>query len=213
MIFKYKQKILFQGDSITDSNRNYSSSGLGEGYVFIVAAWLKAIYPQLELEFFNRGISGDTVLDLKNRWVDDCIDLGADVISILIGINDCNKNISNDDYLKSYEEILKLSKQKLKNPYFILMEPFILEIDKYHRKIKKSVEEKCEIVKFLSKKYNGIVVPLYSIFEKLSKIKSPEYWAADGIHPTLQGHFVIALEFLKATGAIDGQYSSYRFHV
>ncbi|MCS7230600.1 MAG: SGNH/GDSL hydrolase family protein [Elusimicrobiota bacterium] len=200
MIFDFNKKILFQGDSITDSNRLTTSHGLGEGYVFIVVSWLKTIY--YEIECFNRGISGNTVLDLLNRWEKDCISLQPDIISILIGINDSTQGVSNETYKENYEKILKLSKEKLKNPYFILMEPFILEVNSFHKMLKKSVEEKCEIIRELSKKFNCILVPLNEVFKKLSKIKSPQYWAEDGIHPTPQGHFIIAREFLKATKVV-----------
>lgn len=198
MILKDKQKILFQGDSITDADREKTSHGLGQGYVFIVASWLKAVYYRYELEFLNRGVSGNTILDLNERWYRDCISIKPDVVSILIGINDCNKNISNEIYQENYEKILKLSKEKLKNIKFILIEPFVLEVNSYFKKLKKSVDEKAQIVRMLAKKYDGVVVPLNDVFSKLSKIKSPQYWAEDGVHPTLQGHFIIAKEFLKA---------------
>lgn len=202
MILKNKQKLLFQGDSITDSDRLNTSHGLGQGYVYIVVSWLKAKYYKYQLEFFNRGVSGNTILDLRERWQKDCLSLKPDVVSILIGINDCNKNLSNDIYEENYEYILELTNKKLNSPQFILLEPFVLEINDYFKKLKRSVNEKCEIVRFLAKKYDGILVPLNNVFSKLSKVKSPEYWASDGVHPTPQGHFIIAVEFLKAIRAI-----------
>lgn len=202
MILKDKQRILFQGDSITDAERTNTLHGLGQGYVFIIVSWLKAIYYKYELEFLNRGVSGNTILDLNKRWYNDCILLKPDIVSILIGINDCNKNIPNEIYQKNYDEILKLSKEKLKGVKFVLLEPFVLEVNSYFKKLKKSVDEKAQIVRSLSKKYDGILVPLNVVFSKLSKLKPPQYWAEDGVHPTLQGHFIIAKEFLKAIKAI-----------
>src|ERR1700722_19445810 len=83
--------ILFQGDSITDGNRGRSADPnhiLGHGYVFIIAAKFGAAFPEEKLEFFNRGVSGNTVLDLEKRWQKDTLDLKPDVLSILIGVND-----------------------------------------------------------------------------------------------------------------------------
>ena len=63
-------RILFQGDSITDGNRGRSADPnhiLGHGYCFIVAAQYGAAFPERHLTFLNRGISGNTVLDLQAR--------------------------------------------------------------------------------------------------------------------------------------------------
>ena len=67
-------RILFQGDSITDGNRGRSADPnhiLGHGYVFIIAARHGAAFPDLKLDFINRGVSGNTVLDLEKRWQKD----------------------------------------------------------------------------------------------------------------------------------------------
>ena len=82
---------MFQGDSITDGNRGRSADPnhiLGHGYVFIIAAKYGAAFPEAKLDFMNRGVSGNTVLDLEKRWQKDALDLKPDLLSILIGVND-----------------------------------------------------------------------------------------------------------------------------
>ena len=57
-------RILFQGDSITDGNRGRSADPnhiLGHGYAFIIAAKYGAAFAALNLDFMNRGVSGNTV--------------------------------------------------------------------------------------------------------------------------------------------------------
>ena len=66
--------ILFQGDSITDARRkkdekDYNSlAGLGAGYAFLAAADLLHNQAGKELKIFNRGISGNKVYQLAERW-------------------------------------------------------------------------------------------------------------------------------------------------
>ena len=49
-------KILFQGDSITDSDRNYKNrESLGTGYVMIASKWFSTKYPERKVTFLNRG--------------------------------------------------------------------------------------------------------------------------------------------------------------
>src|SRR4051812_13548877 len=92
MTFQLKQgdKVLFQGDSITDCGRNREvATDLGKGYPLMVAAAFGAAYPEMGVTFINRGIGGNRVVDLQSRWQEDCIDLQPDWVSIYIGINDC----------------------------------------------------------------------------------------------------------------------------
>jgi hypothetical protein len=54
--------ILFQGDSITDGNRTRNNDWnhvMGHGYQCLIASRLWYDYPEKELMFFNRGISGN----------------------------------------------------------------------------------------------------------------------------------------------------------
>ena len=48
-------KILFQGDSITDSNRDYSDiHDLGDGYAHYAAGFISEKYPECTFEFVNQ---------------------------------------------------------------------------------------------------------------------------------------------------------------
>ena len=81
--------ILFQGDSITDADRNRrNTDDLGTGYVMMVAERFFANHPEVNVRFLNRGISGNRIRDLKVRWQKDCLNLKPDIVSILIGVND-----------------------------------------------------------------------------------------------------------------------------
>lgn len=89
------KKFVFQGDSITDAARlrdleqypNRSQS-LGPGYANMVASKILFDHMGEDLEFYNRGISGNRVVDLLARWKCDMINLAPDMLSILIGVND-----------------------------------------------------------------------------------------------------------------------------
>ena len=87
--------ILFQGDSITDAGRSRERANvandqvaLGAGYAWLAGAELLVDRPQAELKIYNRGISGNKVFQLADRWQTDCLDLKPNLLSILIGVND-----------------------------------------------------------------------------------------------------------------------------
>ena len=86
-------RILFQGDSITDAGRSRDANlppnaGLGGGFPGMIAAMLLSRYPARGYQIINRGISGNRVVDLYARWKADALNLSPDLISILIGVND-----------------------------------------------------------------------------------------------------------------------------
>ena len=82
------KKLLFQGDSITDCWRTSEAEvSLGRGYPKMIAQELARRGE--EVQVINRGISGDRSIDLIRRWDRDCVRFDPDLVTILIGINDC----------------------------------------------------------------------------------------------------------------------------
>ena len=65
-------------------------------------------YPDRGLRFYNRGVSGNKVPDLQQRWADDTLALKPDVLSILVGVNDFWHKLSHgytgtvEDYERQY---------------------------------------------------------------------------------------------------------------
>ena len=77
--------VLFQGDSITDGGRNRAASepnqpgALGTSYPLLVAAAALAAHPDRALRFYNRGVSGNKVPDLEQRWAADTLELKGEL--------------------------------------------------------------------------------------------------------------------------------------
>jgi lysophospholipase L1-like esterase len=104
--------ILFQGDSITDGNptrNNDWNHVMGHGFQFIISSKPWNENPESNLKFFNRGVSGNWVSGLGNRWQEDALNLKPDVISILIGVNDSMSVLNNQNpkNIEIFEEYYK----------------------------------------------------------------------------------------------------------
>ncbi len=74
MIIKPHSKVIFIGDSITNSGRMQPQGeglcgavGKRPGYVQYVDALLNAVYPKRAIRVVNKGHGGDTVHELKAR--------------------------------------------------------------------------------------------------------------------------------------------------
>jgi acyl-CoA thioesterase-1 len=200
-------RVLFQGDSITDCDRNREDPrDLGKGYAMFAASWFSAKHPEKRVEFLNRGIGGDRTSDLVRRWQEDCLALEPDLVSILIGVNntwrryDKNDPTSVDRFEEEYRAILDSTKKTL-NARLILCEPFLLPVTADQRKWREDLDPKIEVVHELAEEYDATLVPLDHLFQEACSKREATYWASDGVHPSLPGHALIAQAWLKHAGA------------
>ncbi len=206
-------KILFQGDSITDAGRARDNNiNVGVGYPLLVKAALGFEGPG-KYEFFNRGISGNRIVDVYARIKNDIINLQPDIMSILIGVNDVWHEFSEspngvdaDKYYKIYDMLIEEVKSALPDIKIMIMEPFVLKAsatEKNWEAFKTEVEKRAEMAKRISQKYNLPYIALQEGFDKMSKRIEGSYWLGDGVHPTPMGHEYIKNEWLKAFKHLD----------
>ena len=202
-------KILFQGDSITDTGRTYdrgSMDALGQGYASMVAGELGFSHLG-EYSFENRGISGNRIVDLYARIKCDIWNLKPDVLSILIGVNDvlhetmeCN-GVDCERFERVYDMLLEDTYKALPGIKIILMEPFVAKgaiTDEHWDYIHDEVLLRADAMKRLAQKHNAVFVPLQACFDKVISESNTEYWIGDGVHPTINGHQLIKNQWLAA---------------
>ena len=202
--------ILFQGDSITDCERSRNqespNAGLGTGYAARLAGDLLADRPTDGFRMFNRGISGNRIVDLYARWRIDAILLRPDLISILIGVNDTWHGFTSDNgveverFEQVYRLLLDYTRECLPASRFVLMEPFVLPVGVVEPAWEREMAERQAVVHGLAGDYSAVFVPLQKPFEKAAEEGGPAYWLHDGVHPTPAGHALIAREWRRATG-------------
>lgn len=99
MLIRQGEKIVFFGDSLTqrtDLNesehpaRRYSLDYAGS-YVDILVKRLLIHFPQLEFTFYNRGVGGDTIRHLLERYSHDIAPLHPTMMILWIGQNDARR--------------------------------------------------------------------------------------------------------------------------
>lgn len=199
--------IVFQGDSITDAIRNRENDNyMGSGYATMVAGELGLSEPN-KYKFYNRGISGNRVLDLYARWKTDCLNLKPDYLSILVGINDVwhEFQVSNGIDAKKFENIYDImlaeTIEALPQCRIMLMEPYVIRYintEENWEQFKYEVELRGDVTRKLAEKYNLSCIALQPLFDEALKKAPIEYWTPDGIHPTSAGHALIARAWIKA---------------
>jgi len=203
--------ILFQGDSITDSGRNREDASfntarnLGTGYPLLAGAALLNKYEAFSLKIFNKGISGNKVFQLAERWDKDCLELKPDVLSILIGVNDIwhkltgNYNGTVDIYKKDYTTLLERTFKALPNVKLIICEPFAVKgVKAVDDTWYPEFDEYREASREIARQYKASFIPFQSIFDEAQKRAPGSYWTGDGVHPTLAGAQLMAKAWMKA---------------
>lgn len=202
--------ILFQGDSITDWGRDKTknnpndSSALGGGYPLLISSKLLKDHPDKNLQLFNKGISGNKVFQLADRWDEDCLNLKPNVLSILVGVNDFWHTLTNgytgtiETYRNDYKKLLDRTKQALPDVKLIIGEPFAV-------KGVKAVDEKWyptfdgfrQAAQDMAKEFDAAFIPYQSIFDKATELAPGNYWTGDGVHPSLAGAELMATAWLE----------------
>ena len=199
---------LFQGDSITDANRddeNNFNFGLGCGYALLLASEIEK-KNKGEIKFINRGNSGDRITDVYARIKEDIINLNPDFMSILIGVNDVsheltmNCGVSPKKFRMIYELLIEEIVEALPEIKIFILEPFIMKgtaTEKLWSEFNSEVRKMAEVSRQVAEKYNFVFVPLQDKFDELSSDGDTGYWSVDGVHPTSAGHQVIKEELQK----------------
>ena len=202
--------VLFQGDSITDWGRDKKATdansfgALGSGYVLPTAGTLLYKHADKKLQVYNKGVSGNKVFQLLERWDADCLDLKPNVLSIMIGVNDFWHTLTDkykgtsQIYANDLKKLLERTKQALPDVKLIIGEPFAI-------KGVKSVDEKWFPVfteyqaacKQIADQYGAVFIPYQTLFDKAQEIAPGSYWSLDGVHPSVAGANLMSHAWLE----------------
>lgn len=204
-------KILFQGDSITDGNRYKDEASrwdlnhqIGHSYAYMVTGKLMGEYPRRYV-CVNRGVSGNNVLSLRERWQKDAVEEKPDVLILLTGVNDCSAIVRGDltaeGYGTIYRQLLRDVRAASPEVRFILLEPFLFSDEADRVRIMDGLRAE---VRTVAGEFGAVFVPLQEEFSRRAKEDGEKYWLWDGVHPTEAGHWVIARRVLAYGAEVLG---------
>ncbi len=205
--------ILFTGDSITDGNRCKDpdrawdlNHQIGHSFVYVINALLGSFYPERCFRFTNRGISGNKIIDVYSRLDMDLIRLQPEIVSFLVGIND-GPGRSNDFRASSPQKFSRLYRmmldeilERLPEVRLVICEPFVLDNPRLEPEFSlwdKSIRSFQEECRKLAEDYHAVFVAIQDEFDRACQLRESSYWSWDGIHPTENGHGLIARRWLS----------------
>ena len=197
------QTVLFIGDSITDCGRRAAERPLGAGYVKLFHDLMVLREPKKHLKIINKGIGGDNVTGLLNRWSDDVLRHRPDWLSIKIGINDLNgylhdqqKGIAPQHFARDYTAILERTVSRLPQCRILLIDPFYLSMETAPNSLRRNVldliPDYLAVVHQLSRKFKTRLIRTHALFQELLRHHDPDIFCMEPVHPNITGHLLIA---------------------
>ncbi len=205
MHLKDGDRILFQGDSITDVGRSGASAPWGDGYVAMIAGRLRVELPGLRLDVQNRGVGGDRTPELAARWQSDCLDLKPQVLSIMIGVNDCWRKLAEwagQTWVQpaAYRANLeRLCDQALAGGVrtLVLVSPTSIAPEN-DDPMNRLLGDYADAAKAIAQARRALWVDARTPLMQ-ARAQRPEVpWTPDGCHPSVAGHALIAAAWWKA---------------
>ncbi|MDR0814966.1 MAG: SGNH/GDSL hydrolase family protein [Bacteroidales bacterium] len=203
--------VLFQGDSITDAGRDRkvstpnTSPMMGMGYVMLAAGALLERYAEQRPVIINKGVSGDKVYQLNDRWNEECINLKPNVLSILVGVNDFWHTKSGGykgtakTYETDYRALLLRTKEALPEVKLIIGEPFaVTGVKAVDDTWFPAFDEYRKIARNLAEEFNAVFIPYQTVFDEAKKRAAASYWTHDGVHASLAGAQLMAKAWMQA---------------
>ena len=196
------QTFLLIGDSITDCGRRNEKTPYGDGYLSLLRELAIARHPALEIRWLNRGIGGNTVIDLRDRWEDDCIREKPDWLSIKIGINDLHLTLRKAEraadpqrFKTAYRSLLERVRSATQAE-LVLIDPFYLSADResdgFRRDVLKLLPEYLAVVEELAGAFGARHLKTQAVFEEQMRYRAPQDFAPEPVHPYRIGHSIIA---------------------
>ena len=171
-----KGQIIFIGDSITD------------GY------HLNAHYNDLPLAVYNRGIGGDRTSGVYRRLKVSLYDLAPTKVVLMIGINDINLGLTNDEIMINYAGIISEIKANLPAAQIICESvlPMNKIVEAYGVNLKKATAQIKDLngrIKTLAEQNGCLFVDLFPHFADENDELIASY-SNDGLHPNENGYAV-----------------------
>ncbi len=218
MIIEPGSKWVLIGDSITDCGRtkgiepsNWNPQPeYGQGYVNLINAILANRYTERKIEVVNRGVGGNTIRELQERWNRDVMEEHPDWLSVGIGINDVwrgfGKAVSEslkpvpiEEYREIYDKLLQSIRPSLQG--LILITPFVL-IDDTQDPFRAAMDSYGKVVlEELAPKYDALSIDAQACMDSLLKNFDHSQLSPDRVHLNTVGHLALAESILKAIQA------------
>jgi lysophospholipase L1-like esterase len=158
----------------------------------------------------NLCVSGATTADLIRGQLDRGVALNPDLVTVGIGINDIGHGLTLEQFSKNFEQILSTLKEKTHAQIVVTNIPDISTApripDSMRKVYQRQIDQFCQRLMEIANRYGGVTVfDIYSI-TKQELPSHPEYFSADGFHPSDEGYELWATQMWPTVARVIGEH-------
>jgi lysophospholipase L1-like esterase len=104
-------------------------------------------------------------------------------------------------YRDGFAALLERTKKELPETRLVICEPFVLRCGAVNDSWFPEFETRRKFAKEVAEGAGTLWVPFQEMFDKaVAAGTKPEYWAADGVHPSVAGHALMAKTWREVVG-------------
>ena len=192
------QTFLLIGDSITDADRRFQGKPMGRGYARLLQGLQVAREPTKPVQFINRGIGGDTAIDIEARWQRDALAHRPDWLLLYTGINDYNSRfgrpvtVTPELYRASLARCLQRARTAHPGLGLVVVGPFMLTRDalpgSYRSDVRAGLPAFTAAAAALAREFGARFVDLQAVMDPLmarfgNRVLGTQL-GADVVHPS-----------------------------
>jgi lysophospholipase L1-like esterase len=159
------------------------------GYVARLFKRLEERRPESKLS--NLCVSGSTTADVMRNQLERGVALNPDLVTVGIGINDIGHGLTLEQFSANLDEILSTLKEKTHATIVVTNLPDISSAPRIPNSMRsqyqRQIDEFCKRLEEIANKYGVTIFDIYTI-TKQELPSHPEYFSADGFHPSDEGY-------------------------
>ncbi|HEU4508242.1 MAG TPA: SGNH/GDSL hydrolase family protein [Pyrinomonadaceae bacterium] len=161
-----------------------------------------------ESKLANLCVSGSTTEDVLHGQLKKGVAAKPDLVTLGIGINDIGHGLTLDQFSKNYEEILSTLKRETQAAIVVTNLPDISSAPRIPTSMRAHYQQ--QIVQYsrrleeIAARHGVTIFDIYSITTR-ELASHPEYFSADGFHPSDAGYELWAQEMWPTLARVLGE--------
>ena len=208
VVEKYSDKAMNTGPIVYVALGDSTGAGIGAREGGYVARLFKRIAERRpESTLSNLCVSGATTSDVLRRQLERGVAMNPDFVTVGIGINDIGHGLTLEQFSTNYEQILSTLKEKTRAQIVVTNLPDVSSAPRipnsmraeYQRRIAQFSERLEEI----ANRHGVTIFDVYTLTR--DELPShPEYFSADGFHPSDEGYELWATQMWPTVARVIG---------
>ena len=155
----------------------------------------------------NLCVSGATTADVVRGQLQRAVELNPDLVTVGIGINDIGHGLTIDQFAENYERILSTLKEKTHAQIIVTNIPDVSSAPRIpsvmRSEYQRQIEQYCRRLGEIANRHGVMIFDVYTITrEELPS--HPEYFSADGFHPSDEGYELWATQMWPTVAGVIG---------